>query len=68
MMNKELNPSLTVSINQLILQLKSIENPYEYEQAQNYLKQMEIESMNFMESQDYNAEGDQVRARIQKHK
>ena len=68
MMNKELNPSLTVSIIQLILQLKSIENPYEYEQAQNYLKQMEIESMNFMESQDYNAEGDQVRARIQKHK
>ena len=27
-----------------------LENPYEYEQAQNYLKQMEIESMNFMES------------------
>lgn len=68
MMNKEPNLSPTVSIIQLILQLKSIENPYEYEQAQNYLKQMEIESMNFMESQDYNAEGDQVRARIQKHK
>jgi hypothetical protein len=29
---------------------------------------MEIESMNFMDSDDYNAEGDQVRARIQKHK
>ena len=68
MMNKEPNLSPTVSIILLILQLKSIENPYEYEQAQNYLKQMEIESMNFMESQDYNAEGDQVRARIQKHK
>lgn len=29
---------------------------------------MEVESMNFMDSDDYNAEGDQVRARIQKHK
>ena len=44
-----------------------IENPFEYNQAQDYLKQMEIESMNFMESNN-DIEGDQVRARIQKHK
>ena len=46
----------------------SIENPYEYEQAQNYLKQMEIECMNFMESEYANSEGDAVRARISKAK
>ena len=34
----------------------SIQNPYEYEQAQNYLKQMEIESMNL--SDDNSNEGD----------
>ena len=41
-------------------------NPYEYEQAQNYLKQMEIESMNIMDTSGL--EGDIVRQRIQKHK
>ena len=40
-------------------------NPYEYEQANNFLKQMEIESMNFG---DDSAEGDQVRKLIQQHK
>ena len=34
----------------------SNQNPYEYEQAQNYLKQMEIESMNL--SDDNSNEGD----------
>ena len=39
-------------------QIKNIssQNPYEYEQAQNYLKQMEIESMNL--SDDNSNEGD----------
>jgi GTP cyclohydrolase II len=32
---------------------KSNQDPKEYSQAQNLLKQMEIESMNFMESQEY---------------
>ena len=44
----------------------TIENPYEYEQAQNYLKQMEIECMNIIDASG--VEGDLVRQRIQKHK
>ena len=45
----------------------SHKNPYEYEQAQNYLKQMEIESMNIMDTGS-SVEGDIVRQRITKHK
>ena len=41
-------------------------NPYEYEQAQNYLKQMEIESMNIMDGSG--AQGDIVRQRVQRFK
>ena len=37
-------------------------NPYEYEQAQNYLKQMEIEIMNI--SDQNGMEGDLVRNRV----
>ena len=44
----------------------SHKNPYEYEQAQTYLKQMEIESMNIMDASGL--QGDVVRQRIQKHK
>lgn len=50
---------------------KSGSDPKEYSQAQTFLKQMEIESMNFLESDEYShhkKEGDQVRKRIQKHK
>ena len=46
-------------------------DPLEYEQASNSLKQMEIESMNFMESDEYaqnRKEGDLIRKKIQKHK
>lgn len=50
---------------------KAQRDPKEYTQAQTFLKQMEIESMNFFESAEYGThkkEGDQVRKRIQKHK
>lgn len=42
-------------------------NPYEYEQSQNYLKQMEIETMNFIENNGGPA-ADKMRTRITKHK
>ena len=51
--------------------LKVNRDPKEYTQSQNLLKQMEIESMNFMESSEYaqnRREGDLIRKKIQKHK
>ena len=46
-------------------------DPKEYKNVSNCLKQMEIESMNFMDSDEYarnRKEGDAVRKRVQIHK
>lgn len=51
--------------------LKSMQDPPEYLKAQSLLKQMEIESMNFMESDEYAQnlrDGDLIRKKIQKSK
>ena len=72
-MSLDLFKSYESDFNQCLDQLKSMvdgadskmissRNPYEYEQAQNYLKQMEIESMNLMDAQG--VEGDLIRQRI----
>ena len=51
-------------------QQKSItkENPYEFSQAQNYLKQMEIEQMNILEMDDNSAEAKTAKTSFQRHK
>ena len=45
--------SLLKDNDRMSVYLKSNTDPKEYSQAQNLLKQMEIESMNFMESTEY---------------
>lgn len=48
-----------------------MQDPPEYLKAQSLLKQMEIESMNFMESDEYAQnlrDGDLIRKKIQKSK
>lgn len=42
-------------------------NPYEYEKAQNFLKQMEIETMNYIENNG-GPTADKMRTKITKHK
>lgn len=51
--------------------LKSQQDPPEYTHLQTLLKQMEIESMNFMGSEEYMKnlrDGDAIRKKIQKNK
>ena len=51
--------------------LKTTQDPPEYKVAQDLLRQMEIESMNFMGSQEYSKnlrDGDLIRKKIQRFK
>lgn len=54
------NPSATKRVQK--------ENPYEFSQAQNYLKQMEIEQMNILENDETSNESREVKTSFQKHK
>ena len=46
----------------------SKENPYEYSQAQNYLKQMEIEQMNILENDENSSEAKTAKTSFQRNK